>query len=284
MQLRLEKIEGLKISDLPARLLTGIVLVSIIVGNTFFGSLTFILLFYIINLTGLFEFYRLFRGTPYYNGILPGFFISTVLIIAIVLSLLKILDWWLIVFLLPAIQLVYIYELYLKKPEPFISLSLTLMGVIYVSFPVSCILSLPFVASDTNSYSPVFLVAYFSLVWVFDSSAYFTGKLFGRNKLFVRISPNKTWEGLIGASVIVIALAYIYNFHLGLQKINWIVVALVIIVFGTFGDLVKSMLKRSRHVKDSGTILPGHGGILDRFDSMFSSAPFILIYLLISYK
>lgn len=279
MQLRLATFEQLRTNELITRLVTGILLISIIVGNTMFGPMSFILLFYLINLTGLFEFYRLFRGSNYNIAKIPGYTFSTVLFLISAMSLLDLISWSSAIYLLPLVLLTYIYELYRKNPEPFVSVSLTLFGVIYITVPVICILSIPFISTD-NSYSPEFLLGYFTLIWVFDSSAYAFGKKFGRKKLFFSISPNKTWEGFLAASLIVVLLGVFYNFQFNLQNINWIIISMIIICFGTFGDLVKSMLKRSRHVKDSGSILPGHGGVIDRFDSMFGSAPIVLIYLI----
>lgn len=280
MQLRLVTFEQLRTNELITRLGTGILLVSIIVGNTMFGPLSFFLLFYLINLTGLFEFYRLFRGSSYNVATISGYTFSTILFLISALSLLDILPWSSAFFLLPLVLMISIYELYRKNPEPFVSVSLALFSVIYITIPVICILAIPFISNNSNSYSPEFLLGYFSLIWLFDSSAYAFGKKFGRKKLFARISPNKTWEGFLAAALLVVLLGFFCNFQFALQKINWIIVAMIIICFGTFGDLVKSMLKRSRHVKDSGSILPGHGGVLDRFDSMFGSAPIVLIYLI----
>lgn len=279
MQLRLATFEQLRTNELITRLVTGILLISVIVGNTMFGPMSFILLFYLINLTGLFEFYRLFRGSNYNIAKIPGYTFSTVLFLISAMSLLDLISWSSAIYLLPLVLLTYIYELYRKNPEPFVSVSLTLFGVIYITVPVICILAIPFISTD-NSYSPEFLLGYFSLIWVFDSSAYAFGKKFGRKKLFFSISPNKTWEGFLAASLIVVLLGVFYNFQFNLQNINWIIISMIIICFGTFGDLVKSMLKRSRHVKDSGSIFPGHGGVIDRFDSMFGSAPIVLIYLI----
>ena len=114
-----------------------------------------------------------------------------------------------------------------------------------------------------------------------DSGAFFIGKLIGKHYLFKRISPKKTWEGSIGG-FLAAGLAGFLNFILfeGLLLSQWLLLALIINLTGSFGDLTKSMLKRSAGVKDSGNILPGHGGILDRFDSLMGSAPFVLVYLI----
>jgi phosphatidate cytidylyltransferase len=130
-------------------------------------------------------------------------------------------------------------------------------------------------------FSPGIIVGFFILIWANDTGAYLTGISLGRHKLMVRISPKKTWEGFIGGILIASLVAWFLTDWLGvMDKIHWIIISLIVSVAGTYGDLVESMLKRSTGLKDSGTILPGHGGFLDRFDSTIISFP--LVYLFIS--
>ncbi|EJF08600.1 CDP-archaeol synthase [Pontibacter sp. BAB1700] len=118
------------------------------------------------------------------------------------------------------------------------------------------------------------------LIWSSDTGAYIAGKNFGRNKLFERISPGKTWEGWAGGAILTVLVGWLLSmfFH-DLELYQWIGVAIIVSVFGVLGDLVESLLKRSLGVKDSGTLLPGHGGILDRFDSLILAVPFIVSFL-----
>jgi len=110
------------------------------------------------------------------------------------------------------------------------------------------------------------------------------GTAFGKYRLFERVSPNKTWEGAIGGALLTFLCAYVISlYYTQIYLYNWMVISAIIVVFGTYGDLFESMLKRSINAKDSGSILPGHGGILDRFDSVFIAAPFVFVYLLMSY-
>ena len=160
MQLRLATFEQVKTNNLITRLITGVLLVSIIVGNTMFGPMSFILLFYLINVTGLFEFYRLFRGSNYNIAKIPGYTFSTVLFLISAMSLVDLLSWSSALFLLPLVLLTYIYELYRKNPEPFVSVSLTLFGVIYITVPVICILAIPFISTENNYYSSEFLLLF----------------------------------------------------------------------------------------------------------------------------
>ncbi|MES2396611.1 MAG: phosphatidate cytidylyltransferase, partial [Bacteroidota bacterium] len=113
-----------------------------------------------------------------------------------------------------------------------------------------------------------------------DSGAYLVGSAIGKHKLFLRVSPGKTWEGSVGGAIASYGVAYLISgWYTSISRLDWMVIATILIVIGTLGDLVKSIFKRSLNVKDSGTILPGHGGILDRFDSLIMSAPFVFTYL-----
>jgi phosphatidate cytidylyltransferase len=129
-------------------------------------------------------------------------------------------------------------------------------------------------------YNPWIIGAYFLLIMINDSAGYLVGVPFGKNRLFERISPKKSWEGAIGGLVFTLLTAWLISIYLSEPgTIVWLVIGLLVVIFGTFGDLVESMFKRSLNVKDSGNIFPGHGGILDRYDAIFVSAPFVVAYL-----
>ena len=133
---------------------------------------------------------------------------------------------------------------------------------------------------DSRSYHYAFLLALFVFIWVNDSFAYLTGSLFGKHRMFERISPKKSWEGFIGGAAFTIAASVIFaNYFTQLPLWGWIGFAILMIIFGTLGDLVESLFKRTLNVKDSGNILPGHGGILDRIDSVIFSIPALFIYV-----
>ena len=128
---------------------------------------------------------------------------------------------------------------------------------------------------------PAFLTGYFIITWAYDTGAYLYGRQFGKHKLFERISPKKTWEGTIGGSGIALLVALVLFFIVkDVNLFDWIALTIMILVFGTFGDLVESLIKRNLKIKDSGSVLPGHGGILDRFDSILISAPFVFLYFI----
>lgn len=180
--------------------------------------------------------------------------------------------------LFPLVSIVYMIKLYKKfERKPFTNIAYTFLGIFYVSVPFSLISA---VAFHNGIYRYEIILGCLLILWASDTGAYFAGTFFGRNKLFERISPKKSWEGFFGGAL----LALVFAFGLGvyfpvLDRLQWIVISLIIIVGGTFGDLIESLLKRSIEIKDSGAALPGHGGFLDRFDGLLLSSPFILAYL-----
>ncbi|GAI59219.1 unnamed protein product, partial [marine sediment metagenome] len=124
------------------------------------------------------------------------------------------------------------------------------------------------------------LLGFFILFWVSDTAAYLFGVSFGKHRLFKRISPRKSWEGLLGGAFIALITAYLLSLYFkDLRLPDWIIIAFIVVIIGTFGDLVESMYKRSLGLKDSGRILPGHGGILDRFDGVLLASPIVFTYL-----
>lgn len=175
----------------------------------------------------------------------------------------------------------FISELYLKRTNPIQSLAYAVLGQIYLAIPLSLLSYLAFgYDMDNGGYHYAFLLALLVFIWVNDSFAYLTGSLFGKHHMFERISPKKSWEGFFGGAIFSIGASVIFaNYFTQLPLWGWIGFALVMITFGTLGDLIESLFKRTLNVKDSGNILPGHGGILDRFDSVIFSIPALFIYI-----
>ncbi|MDX2195532.1 MAG: phosphatidate cytidylyltransferase [Cytophagales bacterium] len=174
--------------------------------------------------------------------------------------------------------IVFISELYRRSSNPFENIAFTILGVFYVAMPLSL---LHFSAYSTGSFSPQISIGFFLLLWAGDTGAYFAGKYFGKHKLFQRISPNKTWEGVAGGIVLSLAIAHIMSIYFSdIEYWKWYVMAIIIPAAGTYGDLIESMLKRSLMVKDSGNLIPGHGGLLDRFDGLLLAAPFSTFFLM----
>ena len=179
-------------------------------------------------------------------------------------------------------------ELYLKQKDPVNDWAYTMMSQLYIALPFSLLNVLAFrsVGSDIT-YSYLAPLAVFVFLWVNDAGAYICGSLLGKHKLFPRISPGKSWEGSIGGGILVMLVAVLI-WHLteqygvndrGRRAIEWAGLGLVIVVFGTWGDLIESLFKRTLGIKDSGNILPGHGGMLDRFDSSLLAIPAAVVYI-----
>ena len=178
----------------------------------------------------------------------------------------------------------YIRELFGKHPNPIANLGTIMLSQMYVVLPLSLINVLAFTPFGCfNKEAPYYAItlAIYIFIWVNDTGAYLSGITLGRHKMFPRISPKKSWEGAIGGALATTASAFIVgHFYTFMELWQWIGMALVVVVAGTFGDLTESMMKRHLDIKDSGHILPGHGGFLDRLDSMLFAIPAVVAYLL----
>ena len=191
-----------------------------------------------------------------------------------------------VVFIPYLVTIVYllIAELYLKQDDPIHDWAYTMLSQMYIALPFSLLNVLAFTANGSGmvAFNTLLPLSVFVFLWVNDTGAYCVGSLLGRHKLFPRISPGKSWEGSIGGAVFVLAAAWAVSYFLDDVMLNlyeWLGLGLVVVVFGTWGDLVESLFKRTLGVKDSGSILPGHGGMLDRFDSSLLAIPAAVIYL-----
>lgn len=262
------------------RTITGFFFISIIIGSIIFLHEIFASVFLFIAIAGLWEFYNLLEKEKIYvskfSGIITGLyvFICNALIATNDLEA----KYLLIVF--PLITLIFLTQLYGKSSKPFTNIGFTLLGIVYIIVPFSLLTYLPNINLIENTYNYEILLGFFILIWSNDTFAYITGILFGKHKLFERISPKKTWEGAIGGGLLTIGLSYLLSLYFtDLADVIWMSIATVIVIFGTLGDLVESQFKRSLNIKDSGNILPGHGGILDRFDGVIFAAPLVYVLL-----
>ena len=194
------------------------------------------------------------------------------------------------VFIPYLVTLIYLMvaELYLKQPDPVNDWAYTMMSQLYIALPFSLLSVLAFQSDNTGiHYTWTVPLSVFIFLWINDTGAYLCGSLLGKHKLFPRISPGKSWEGSIGGGILVILVAVLVWYlseqygenPLGLSAIEWAGLGLTVVIFGTWGDLVESLFKRMLGIKDSGHILPGHGGMLDRFDSSLMAIPAAVVYL-----
>ena len=271
------------------RTLTGAWIVIFVMGGFWLHPFSFILTGLVLVIGTQYEYYMMIRNTGLRPQMVPGIItgISVYAISTLIASGVITRKSFLV--LIPMMLIIMVIELYRKQDKPFDSLAHTLFSVLYTAIPFSMFPFAAFSRTGLNSilphsniiFSPGIIIGFFILIWANDTGAYLTGMSLGRHKLMERISPKKTWEGFIGGLIIASFAAWFLSGWLGVvDKIHWVIISLIISVAGTYGDLVESMLKRSTGVKDSGTIMPGHGGFLDRFDSAILSFP--LVYLFIS--
>lgn len=281
------------------------VFVTVLLSCILWNYYSFSALFFVVSLWGLHEFYKLMTMTGAKPHKILGYSIAVLLYMHVSLGNIFIDIFaeklfgmmWLLKFkdlgfflALGLIFVAFIAELFRNKPNPFQNISATLAGIIYTCLPfyfLNKISLFPFNSfggydPGADSYNYKIILGILLLIWSNDTFAYLVGSFLGKNKMFERISPGKTWEGTIGGGILTIAASFLICELLGTFELtDWIVIAVIVVIFGTLGDLVESMLKRSVGIKDSGQIMPGHGGILDRFDSLIMVAPFVFLYLIL---
>jgi phosphatidate cytidylyltransferase len=265
------------------RAITGTFFVAAIIAGVYFNAIISLALFCLIAVLGVDEFYGLVKKSKIVNPIkFWGTISNTVLIIILTLIASANVNYKYIAIPLIMLFVSFVFELYRKNENPFLNISYTILASIYIVLPFAMLYHLGYYSDGnfTDTYSFQIILGFFFMLWTNDTGAYLAGNFLGKHKLFERISPKKTWEGSIGGGILTLTIAYILSIYFtNLSLTNWIVLGFLITIFGGLGDLVESMLKRSLNIKDSGNILPGHGGILDRFDGLLLAAPFVYCYL-----
>ena len=275
-------------NNLVRRTVTGAFIVIFTLGGFWLHPVSFILTGMVILTGTMYEYYLMIRNTGIRPQMIAGIFtgILTLTMSSLIASGILEVKYFLV--LVPVILSIMIFELYRKQEKPFDSLAHTFFPVIYSAIPVSMIPFSGFSHDGLGSilphgditFSPGIIIGFFILLWVNDSGAYLAGTAFGRHRLFERISPKKSWEGFFGGMILALAAAWLLSPWIGVVGRNkWLIISALISITGTYGDLLESMLKRSLGVKDSGTIMPGHGGFLDRFDSALVSFPVIFLFI-----
>jgi len=272
----------MKMNNFIIRSITGAIYVSLIVSSILIHPLYFSIVFLALMLASLFEFYSIISSENIEPQKFSGILISVLLFaLSALSSFLPISSVYFLGFI-PLLFIIFIIELFRNKVQPLHNIAFTILGIIYVAIPLSLLVFTPNTSNLNVVFNKELLLCFFILIWTNDTFAYLVGIKFGKNRLFERISPKKSWEGSIGGLVFSILAAYILSiFFTVLNVYEWVGMAIVIVVFGSLGDLVESLFKRSLSIKDSGKILPGHGGILDRLDAVLIAAPFVFFYLLL---
>ncbi|MCL1616851.1 phosphatidate cytidylyltransferase [Bacteroides sp. ET71] len=271
-------------SNFVQRTITGILFVVILVGCILLTPISFGILFALISALSVYEFGQLMDKSKQVaiNKKITSL-AGAYLFLAVMAFCTGATDAQ--VFLPYLLLLLYlmITELYLKKENPLGNWAFTMLSQLYIALPFALLNILAFhndVASSSVSYNPVLPLSVFVFIWLSDTGAYCVGSLIGKHRLFERISPKKSWEGSIGGGAFSIASSLVFAHYFPfLHLAEWMGLAFTVVVFGTWGDLTESLMKRQLGIKDSGNILPGHGGMLDRFDSALMAIPAAVIYL-----
>lgn len=257
-------------------------------GGFWLHPISFFLTGLIMLIGTQYEYYKMIRNTGVRPQMVPGMITGITAYVISTLIASGIIPENFFLVLIPMMSVIMVIELYRNQEKPFDSLAHTFFSLLYTAIPFSMFAFSAFSRTGLSSllphknivFSPGIIIGFFLLIWANDTGAYLSGVSFGKHKLMERISPKKTWEGFIGGVLLAAIVAWLLSGWLGVvDKTQWVIIAIIISIAGTYGDLVESMLKRSIGVKDSGTIMPGHGGFLDRFDSAIISFPLVYLFI-----
>lgn len=279
-----------KLKDLAVRTLSGFVMLLVVVGALIVSKWSAGALFAVIMIGGLLEFYRLCQK----RGVAPMYAIGVATSLAafgLAFALFYPKDYSLValdvvhialvalLYVMLMIPATFVCELWRKSATPIANIATTFMGIIYVALPMAAILYIPQLL--VGEWNPWAMLAFISIIWINDVFAYLVGVSIGKHRLCERISPKKSWEGFFGGLIGAVGAAALFGHLFEGNLYVWGGLGLVTALAGVAGDLVESMMKREADVKDSGKIMPGHGGFLDRFDALYIAVPFVVIYLLL---
>ena len=281
--------ENKKLKELAVRTASGVVMLLLFVGALVWSKWSAGALFAVILIGGLFEFYRLCRK----KDVQPMSSVGIATSLAIFALAFAVFMQWgspatettarivlgALLYIMLIVPTTFVCELWRKSATPIANIATTFMGIIYVSLPMAMLLYIPQML--VGKWSAWAMLAFVSIIWINDICAYLVGVSIGKHRLCERISPKKSWEGFFGGLAGAIGFAVLFGHLLGGNLVVWGGLGLVVALAGVAGDLIESLIKREVDVKDSGTMMPGHGGFLDRFDALFIATPFALFYLIV---
>ena len=267
-----------KYNNLTQRIITGVLGAAAIIVGVCLTEWAYVAIFFIIGFFTLREFYNLVSADGIRSEQIFGLFTGVIIFLVTLLIARQNITSEYLFALFPLLATLFIIMLYRAgEKKPFTNIAFTFLGIAYVMVPVSL---MNFTAYESGNYNFEIVLGVLLILWSTDTGAYFAGTYLGKTKLFPRISPKKSWEGFAGGALLALIFAYgLSRYFHSLSVFDWFAIAVIIIICGTLGDLVESLLKRSIAIKDSGNVLPGHGGFLDRFDGLIIALPFITAYV-----
>ncbi len=281
-QTKIDDLMGSKMRNLAVRTATGVVLAIVMLGAVWHSQWSFGLFLLAITLGGVREFYNMSQAkgveVQFYSG-----YVAAATIFAIGFDYFynnSALNIPLILLLITVVPTIFIIELFKSTDRPLTNIAATILGFTYVAVPLAMLAGVPLMISG-GAWNPWVMILYIVIIWSNDSFAYLVGVTCGRHKLNEKISPKKSWEGFYGGVVGAILLSALVAYLFDGQYVKWVGIGFITSIVGCLGDLIESMFKRTCGVKDSGSLLPGHGGWLDRFDGFIFSAPYVMVYLML---
>ena len=265
------------LSNNATRVLVAIIAIPVVIGASYFGGIYFFLFTLIISTIAFYEFSVLAKN----KGANVNLWVGLLSIILFLINQYSFFVSFLSIILL-TVFLLSLIELFRNKDSAIINLGTTLLGIFYIGLFSTALLGIrEFYQDDLYNRGGYIIIAVLATIWICDSAAYYGGTALGKHKLFKRVSPNKSWEGAVFGFIFALATMILAKIII-LNFLSWntiIALGFMVGIFGQVGDLIESLIKRDAGVKDSSTIIPGHGGIFDRFDSLLYTAPLIFLYL-----
>lgn len=262
------------------RTITAICFLVIMVGSIMLGRIYYAAVMYFVLVASIYELSKLIKIKDPNFSLVSSLILGSATYLIIALVAFKIISSSALILLVVIAFSAILIELFRKKTDPIINVSTALFSIIYTAIPLALSLFLFTDIGETVFEKRILILGYFFIIWVYDTGAYIVGSIFGKNKVDVEISPLKTWEGCLGGAFFAIITALILSKYFSiLNTCQWIILSIIISITAVMGDFLESLFKRSVNVKDSGKLLPGHGGVLDRFDSTLMSMPFVFCYL-----
>lgn len=261
------------------RTFTGAVFALLVIGSVLWSPWAFFVLMGAFTLVALAEFLKLFPSEPRPQGTVIYYFLGLSVYGLVGLTGMNVIDFSNLLLVVLAFFVFMAAEIF-RQPHPsWMQVAAGFSAFLYIALPFGMMNSLFWLGSGNIAF-PWILLALFILVWANDVFAYLVGSTIGKHKLYPKLSPKKTWEGSLGGFVFTLLFAWLFSLVAGNLDVNhWLLLGVIIAVAANLGDLAESLLKRNAGVKDSGTLFPGHGGVLDRFDAVLFATPFVFFYL-----